>query len=60
MKLLDKVENINEALGLKSTPKRYTWHYVEDGMTMMLVPSDIHSAVKHTGRASLINKGLRP
>jgi len=50
----------NEALGLKSTPKGYTWHHVEDGMTMMLVPSDVHSAVRHTGGASLINKGLDP
>jgi hypothetical protein len=27
---------------------------------MMLVPSDIHGAVRHTGGAALINKGLRP
>ncbi|MCM3479293.1 HNH endonuclease, partial [Caldibacillus thermoamylovorans] len=50
----------NEVLGLKNTPAGYTWHHVEDGKTMMLVPSDIHGAVRHTGGASLINKGLRP
>ncbi|PLR86520.1 hypothetical protein CVD25_03360 [Bacillus canaveralius] len=50
----------NEVLGLKNTPAGYTWHHVEDGKTMMLVPSEIHGAVRHTGGASLINKGLRP
>ncbi|WP_017472969.1 T7SS effector LXG polymorphic toxin [Amphibacillus jilinensis] len=50
----------NEALGLKNTPAGYTWHHVEDGKTMMLVPSDIHGEVRHTGGASLIKKGLRP
>ena len=44
---------------LENTPEGYTWHHVEDGKTMMLVPSDIHSAVRHTGGASLIKKGLR-
>ncbi|WP_370221743.1 HNH endonuclease [Cytobacillus sp.] len=47
-------------LGLKNTPAGYTWHHVEDGKTMMLVPSDIHGEVRHTGGASLIRKGLRP
>ncbi|WP_084040855.1 HNH endonuclease [Gracilibacillus boraciitolerans] len=50
----------NEAIGLKNIPSGYTWHHVEDGKTMMLVPSDIHGAVRHTGGASLINKGIRP
>jgi hypothetical protein len=48
----------NETLGLKNTPAGYTWHHVEDGKTMMLVPSDIHGEVRHTGGASLIKKGL--
>lgn len=43
-----------------STPAGYTWHHVEDGRTMLLVPSDLHSAVRHTGGASLIRKGIRP
>ncbi len=50
----------NEVLCLKDTPVGYTWHHVEDGKTMLLVPSDIHGAVRHTGGASLIKKGLRP
>ncbi|AGX44613.1 hypothetical protein CLSA_c36520 [Clostridium saccharobutylicum DSM 13864] len=27
---------------------------------MELVPSDLHGAVKHTGGAALIRKGIRP
>ncbi|MFR3730496.1 HNH endonuclease [Lacrimispora sp.] len=50
----------NQTAGYKSTPKGFTWHHVEDGKTMMLVPTDLHSAVRHTGGASLIRKGLRP
>ena len=50
----------NQAVGYKSTPKGYTWHHVEDGTTMMLVPSDLHGTVRHTGGASLIREGIRP
>ncbi len=50
----------NKVAGYSSTPAGYTWHHVEDGRTMLLVPSDLHSAVRHTGGASLIRKGIRP
>lgn len=50
----------NRAAGLKSTPQGYTWHHVEDGVTMELVPTDLHQAVRHTGGASLIKKGIVP
>lgn len=50
----------NQVTGYKTTPKGFTWHHVEDGTTMMLVPSDLHSTVRHTGGASLIRKGIRP
>ncbi|UEC21414.1 HNH endonuclease signature motif containing protein [Clostridium septicum] len=50
----------NEAAGFTSTPKGYTWHHVEDGRTLILVPSDLHGTVRHTGGASLIKKGIRP
>ena len=43
----------NEAAGLTATPKGYTWHHVEDGTTMQLVPMDIHGATGHTGGAAL-------
>jgi hypothetical protein len=43
----------NEAAGLKKPPKTHTWHHVEDGGTMMLIPSDLHRSVAHSGgRAS--------
>ena len=34
--------------GLASTPIGYSWHHVEDGHTMYLVPTDLHRAVPHT------------
>ncbi|WP_281274509.1 HNH endonuclease [Aquisalibacillus elongatus] len=50
----------NKAAGLKKTPSGHTWHHVEDGKTLMLVPTDLHQAVRHTGGAALIRKGLAP
>lgn len=46
----------NRALGLTSTPDGYTWHHVEDGKTMQLVPSDLHDKVAHTGGRAYINQ----
>ncbi|MES2354415.1 MAG: RHS repeat-associated core domain-containing protein [Pseudomonadota bacterium] len=43
----------NKAAGLSETPKGYTWHHVEDGATMQLVPRDIHGATAHSGGAAL-------
>ena len=40
----------NQAVGLSSTPDGYTWHHVEDGETMQLVPSDITQDVPAHGR----------
>ena len=31
------------------TPGKHTWHHLEDGKTMMLVPEDLHDAVRHAG-----------
>ncbi len=33
----------------KGTPDGYTWHHVEDGKTMQLVPEDIHTLTGHSG-----------
>jgi hypothetical protein len=44
----------NKAIGETSTPKGYTWHHVEDGKTMELVPRDLHRAASHTGGAAAI------
>jgi A nuclease of the HNH/ENDO VII superfamily with conserved WHH len=41
----------NAAAGIpgRKPPAGYTWHHVEDGRTMELVPSDLHENVQHTG-----------
>ena len=31
---------------------RYTWHHHQDGKTMQYVPTDLHSAIPHSGGAS--------
>ncbi|HWO25200.1 MAG TPA: HNH endonuclease [Kofleriaceae bacterium] len=42
----------NKAAGLRETPEEYTWHHLEDGKFMMLVPTELHKAVKHSGGVS--------
>jgi hypothetical protein len=42
----------NKAVGLKRTPKGYTWHHHQDGTTMQLVPRDLHTNLRHTGGAA--------
>jgi RHS repeat-associated protein len=44
----------NAVAGLRSTPKGMTWHHVEDTVTMQLVPTAIHTAVRHTGGAAML------
>lgn len=48
----------NKAAGFgttpSSTPAGFTWHHVEDGKTLLLVPQDIHNAARHTGGASIL------
>ncbi len=44
----------NKAAGYSQIPAGYTWHHVEDAITMHLVPTDLHQAVKHTGGASYL------
>jgi hypothetical protein len=48
----------NRAVGLTRTPPGYVWHHVEDGRTMILIPSDIHNAVRHTGGAAVLRGRL--
>lgn len=44
----------NQQAGFDKTPANYEWHHVEDGVTMQLVPQDLHQKVRHTGGVSLI------
>ena len=47
----------NQAAGFDRTPAGYTWHHVEDGRTMELVPSDLHGQVRHTGGVAALQSG---
>ena len=44
----------DKAAGFKERPANYTWHHHHDGKTMLLVPRDIHDAVKHTGGVAIV------
>ncbi|WP_199544201.1 hemagglutinin repeat-containing protein [Paraburkholderia kururiensis] len=44
----------NKAAGFSQTPDGYVWHHVEDAETMLLIPQDIHDAVRHTGGAAVL------
>jgi hypothetical protein len=47
-------DSANKAAGFSHTPKGYTWHHHEDGVTMQLVPSDINNNLPHMGGASIV------
>lgn len=44
--------------GTQASIPGYTWHHLEDGKTLILIPTDLHEAYRHTGGASLIRAGL--
>jgi hypothetical protein len=50
----------NRALGLRQTPPGLVWHHVEDGTTMILIPRDLHAAIRHTGGSAVIRHGRPP
>lgn len=37
----------------------YTWHHVEDGKTLILIPTELHDAYRHTGGNKLLKEGLK-
>ncbi len=39
----------NRAAGYKYTPKDYVWHLAPDGITMQLIPRDLHSVFAQCG-----------
>ena len=43
----------NAAVGFDETPLDFTWHHDPITGNMMLVPTDLHDAVKHTGQAAV-------
>ena len=45
------------AFGIDSvtaTPKGFTWHHCEDGITMQLIPTDLHRGIGHDGGEKVI------
>ncbi|WP_107310444.1 hemagglutinin repeat-containing protein [Burkholderia metallica] len=44
----------NKKVGLSETPEGYVWHHVENGQTMLLIPQDLHNAVRHTGGSAVL------
>jgi uncharacterized membrane protein YheB (UPF0754 family) len=50
-------KSANEAMGIEDKPKGYTWHHLEDAKTLILVPEDLHDAIKHTGGRA-VNKTM--
>ncbi|WP_428062915.1 HNH endonuclease [Candidatus Avelusimicrobium fimicolum] len=43
--------------GTKDGVAGYTWHHLENGREMVLIPTDLHESYRHTGGASIISKG---
>lgn len=39
----------DRSAGYETRPQEYTWHHVEDGETMVLVPKDLHKAINIPG-----------
>lgn len=37
-----------------ATPKGFTWHHCEDGITMQLIPMDLHRGIGHDGGEKVI------
>lgn len=44
--------------GTKVDPVGYTWHHLEDGKTLILIPSDLHEAYRHTGGADFLRENI--
>jgi filamentous hemagglutinin len=44
----------NQKAGLVRTPDEFVWHHHQDGSTMLLVPEDLHEAVRHAGGVSIM------
>lgn len=49
----------NRAAGYSSTPTGYTWHHHQNGRDMLLIPKDIHAAVRHSGGASYLGHSVK-
>ena len=52
-------DDANKAMGIEDKPDGYTWHHLEDAKTLILVPKDLHDAVKHTGGRAVNKMRIR-
>lgn len=43
------VQLANKAAKIEVWDPNMAWHHVEDGMTMQLIPKDLHNAARHSG-----------
>ena len=46
----------NQKAGYSSTPEGFTWHHHQNGRDMLLVPKDLHHAVRHSGGRSYLQR----
>lgn len=63
---IDRLQDFKAAddkVGIKAperTARRLTWHHVEDGRTLLLVPADLHNAVSHHGGVAYTERVAGP
>jgi A nuclease of the HNH/ENDO VII superfamily with conserved WHH/Domain of unknown function (DUF4150) len=53
-KMANEASNLPKNLGIDKSLGNVTWHHVEDGKTMQLIPKLIHDEFSHTGGASIL------
>jgi hypothetical protein len=44
----------NRQANIQRVPDGYTWHHHQDARTLLLVPIDVHEAVRHAGGVSIM------
>ena len=49
----------DKAAGFLKRPQGYTWHHHHDGETMLLVPTNLHEAVRHTGGSAICKHNFK-
>lgn len=49
----------NVAAGLERVPDDMTWHHHQNGKSMVLMPRDIHDAIRHTGGVAFVTKKIQ-
>lgn len=54
---LNDAKLANREAGFDRTPEGYVWHHHQDCKILLLVPLDLHQAVRHSGGAERLIKG---